>query len=359
MPAELDPVGRGAEAHLLCSASGGLSAGVNRSILVRKATAEERMARAHGELRLMYVLAHPDDETLGGGGPLARYAAEGVGTYLVTATRGERGWWGPLAENPGLQAVGALREAELRCAAEALGLREVSLLDLIDGEVDQADPGPVIAAIARHIRRVRPQVVVTFGPEGVYGHPDHIAISQLATAAAVAAADAEFDVVSDAIPSMASEASEESGAGRPHEDSRARQVAARVSLRHPPARPAADGGEAPHRIAKLYYMVETAELLTAYEALVGEISMTVDGRARRAFGWADWMVTTTVDASGHTAAVWRAMECHSSQHAGLGGLLAPPETERRRLMGRRTYYRALSLVNGGRGIETDLFDGLR
>ena len=150
------------------------------------------MRGSNGELRLMCVLPHPDDETLGAGGALARYAAEGVGTYLVTATRGERGWWGPQAENPGLEAVGALREAELRCAAQALGLREVAFLDLIDGEVDRADPSKVIVALAGHLRRVRPQVVVTFGPDGVYGHPDHIALSQLTAAAVVAAADAAF-----------------------------------------------------------------------------------------------------------------------------------------------------------------------
>lgn len=272
------------------------------------------MGGANGELRLMYVLPHPDDETLGAGGALARYAAEGVGTYLVTATRGERGWWGPQAENPGLEAVGALREAELRCAAQALGLREVVFLDVVDGEVDQADPGPLIAAIAGHIGRVRPQVVVTFGPDGVYGHPDHIALSQLTTAAVVAAADAGF---------------------------------------------AAEGGGPPHCVDKLYYMVETAELMAAYEALVGEISMTVDGRTRRAVGWGEWMVTTRIDASEHIEAVWRAMACHRSQHAGMGGLLALPEAERRRLVAARTYYRAFSFVNGGRGVESDLFEGLR
>ena len=141
-------------------------------------------------LKLMCVLAHPDDESLGTGGTLARYAAEGVETYLVTATRGERGWFGDPDQNPGLAELGRIREAELRAAARALGLREVVFLDYVDGELDRADPAEAVARIAGHLRRVRPQVVLTFGPEGGYGHPDHIAISQLTAAAIVRAADA-------------------------------------------------------------------------------------------------------------------------------------------------------------------------
>src|SRR5512141_1376581 len=91
-------------------------------------------------LRLMCVLAHPDDESLGTGGALAKYAAEGIETYLVTATRGERGWPGNPEDDPGLEALGRLREAELRCAAQKLGVCEVTLLDYVDGDLDQAQP---------------------------------------------------------------------------------------------------------------------------------------------------------------------------------------------------------------------------
>src|SRR5437667_3183570 len=132
-------------------------------------------------LKLMSVLAHPDDESLGTGGTLARYAAEGVETYLVTATRGERGWGDP-ATYPGLAELGRIRTAELQAAAAVLGLREVAFLDYIDGDVDQADPAEVVARLVAPIRRIRPQVVLTFGPDGSYGHPDHIAISQGAAA---------------------------------------------------------------------------------------------------------------------------------------------------------------------------------
>src|SRR5216683_2480834 len=85
-------------------------------------------------LKLMAVLAHPDDESLGVGGILAKYAAEGIETSLVTATRGERGWFGDEHEYPGLEALGQIREAELRAAAEVLGIRSVDFLEYIDGE---------------------------------------------------------------------------------------------------------------------------------------------------------------------------------------------------------------------------------
>ncbi len=71
-------------------------------------------------LRLLCVFAHPDDETFGLGPTLARYAAEGVETFLVCATRGERGWQGDPAENPGLEALGRLRADELHAAARAV-----------------------------------------------------------------------------------------------------------------------------------------------------------------------------------------------------------------------------------------------
>ena len=112
--------------------------------------------------RLMCVLAHPDDKSLGLGFTLAKYAAEGVEVSLVTATRGERGWSGKEEENPGLAELGRIRENELRCAAAKLGLHEVVFLDYIDGEVDQADPREAAEKIAAQIRRIRPQVVIAF-----------------------------------------------------------------------------------------------------------------------------------------------------------------------------------------------------
>src|SRR4249920_3464806 len=101
--------------------------------------------------RLMAVLAHPDDESLGVGGTLAKYASEGVEVFLLTATRGEsgryRGHRPGEPGHPGSSELGHVREAELRAAASALGIREVSLLDYHDQYLDRADPREAIAAI--------------------------------------------------------------------------------------------------------------------------------------------------------------------------------------------------------------------
>lgn len=137
----------------------------------------------------MAVLAHPDDETLGVGGILAYYAARGVSTHVVSATRGERGPYFTNENRHSDAEVGRVREEELRAAARELGVRDVAFLDYIDGALDRADPREAIARIAGHLRRVRPQVVVTFDPFGGYGHPDHIAISQFTTTAVCVAAD--------------------------------------------------------------------------------------------------------------------------------------------------------------------------
>src|SRR5881227_3837675 len=124
-------------------------------------------------LKLLAVLAHPDDESLGFGGTLAKYAVEGVETYLVTATRGERGRFGALGKSGDPVEVGRVREAELRAAAAVLGIREVSVLNFPDGGVDEVPAETAVRTIASHIRRIRPHVIVTFGPDGAYGHPDH------------------------------------------------------------------------------------------------------------------------------------------------------------------------------------------
>src|SRR5438270_278725 len=100
--------------------------------------------------RLMCVLAHPDDESLGMGGTLAKYAAEGVETYVVTASKGEGGRSGS-KEPLTLEAVGHLRDAELRAAAAELGVREVSLLGYCDGELDQANPTEAIGKIVAQV----------------------------------------------------------------------------------------------------------------------------------------------------------------------------------------------------------------
>ncbi|HVF99223.1 MAG TPA: PIG-L family deacetylase [Chloroflexia bacterium] len=277
-------------------------------------------------LKLMCILAHPDDESLGTGGIVAKYSAEGVETYLVTATRGEHGWSGPAEDYPGPEALGRVREGELRVAAEVLGLRDVAFLGYEDGYLDRADPATVTAQIAAHIRRVRPQVVVTFEPSGAYGHPDHIAICQFSIAAVVAAADPSFSPLPEAL--------------------------ARPELRAWDRLPA-------HRVSKLYYFVGTRQRMADYQAIFGDIAMPVDGVERRPTAWEDWAITTRIDTSAHWQTVKRAIEAHRSQLPGYDDLLKLPGDEHLRLWREATLYRAFSLVNGGRAVEADLFEGIR
>ncbi len=139
--------------------------------------------------RLLGVFAHPDDESRIVGGTLAKYASEGVTISLVVATRGEAGECGepPLCTPEELPRV---REAELREACAILGVQDLTILDHRDGTLAAVDRAELIGQIVEAIRRVRPHVLLTFGPEGRTLHPDHIAIHEAATAAFELAADA-------------------------------------------------------------------------------------------------------------------------------------------------------------------------
>ena len=252
----------------------------------------------------MCVLAHPDDESLGTGGILAKYSREGVHTFVVTATRGERGRFDDKGTSPGPAVVGQTREAELRAASRELGVREVSLLDYLDGELDQVDSAEASERIAGHIRRVRPQVVVTFDPFGAYGHPDHIAISQL-TAAAIARA-AEM-----------------------------------------------------HRVSKFYYFVNGERKWAAYQAAFKTLTSKVDGHVRAAIAWPDWSITTKVDARHVWQTVWRAVQCHKTQMSIYKNIASLTEDDQKVIWGAGEFYRVFTRVNGGRRTETDLFEGIR
>jgi LmbE family N-acetylglucosaminyl deacetylase len=270
------------------------------------------------KLKLLAVLAHPDDESLGFGGTLAKYAAEGVETYLVTATRGEAGR-GPRGERGDPAEVGRVRETELRAAAGVLGIGEVSVLGYPDGAVDQVQAAGAVRAIAAHIRRFRPDVIVTFGPDGAYGHPDHIAISQFTTSAAVCAADACYRVddlsPADSLPA--------------------------------------------HRAAKLHYLAWQANKWEAYQAAFRKLTSVVDGVERQATPWPAWAITTELDTSEVWPTVWKAVRCHQTQIAIYQRLADLTERQHMALWGSQEFYRVFSSVTGGRKLETDLFEGLR
>lgn len=127
---------------------------------------------------ILVVLAHPDDESFPIGGTLAKYAAEGVPVTLLCATRGEAG-----IPEVSPDVAGSVRQAELLAAAEVLGITEVRFLGYRDGELAQADQESVITQLIAAMQEIQPSAVITFGPDGISGHPDHVAIHQLTTLA--------------------------------------------------------------------------------------------------------------------------------------------------------------------------------
>src|SRR5262249_48874698 len=131
---------------------------------------------------VLAVFAHPDDESLLAGGTLAACAAAGREVVLVCATRGEQG---PIASRKTATraTLGDVRQAELHAAAAVLGVRAVEWLGYPDGELAVADPAAVVADLVGLLRRWRPRAVITFGPEGLYWHPDHVAVHGLTLAA--------------------------------------------------------------------------------------------------------------------------------------------------------------------------------
>lgn len=149
---------------------------------------------------ILACFAHPDDESFAVGGTLAHYAAQGVEITLVCTTRGEAG----KISDPNLatqENLAEVREQELRSAAAALGIHRVEILGYRDSGMEgaednnhpqayvMADRDEVIAKLVGFIRSIKPEVVITFDPDGAYGHPDHIAIHHHTVAAVAAARD--------------------------------------------------------------------------------------------------------------------------------------------------------------------------
>ena len=132
--------------------------------------------------RILGVFAHPDDESFCAGGTIAKYVAAGAEVMVVSATRGEAGE----IRMPSVatrRTLGAVREQELHLACQPLGIQHARCLDHMDGTLKDVDQEVLTGQITEIIRTFRPDVVITFGPDGGYGHPDHIAISAATTAA--------------------------------------------------------------------------------------------------------------------------------------------------------------------------------
>ncbi len=265
---------------------------------------------------LMAVFAHPDDEAFGTGGTLARYAAEGGDVHLVTATRGEAG---EIAE-PGLAIPANLpqvREQELRCACQIYGIHAPRFLDYVDGQLTMVHQGQAVGKLVRIIRQVRPQVLITFGPDGIYGHYDHIAVHRWATIAADLAADP------DCFPDQVTETCER------------------------------------HRISKVYFVALPEEQVAAMAEEDRPAAIMMDGVPFRFAGRRRDEITTVIDVSDHAEAKLRGIRCHATQidpHSPFAE--TPDEVLSQPWFQREHFILARSAAGWPDAVETDLFTGL-
>lgn len=140
--------------------------------------------------RLLAIFAHPDDESYGPAGTIVEAASLGCGVRVITATRGEAGSLG-ISRQYEPHHLARIRQAELLEAARILGAEAV-VLGWADKGVAAVDPEVATAVLVREIRQFRPDSILTFHPNGLSGHPDHIAITGFAIPAFQLAADAAW-----------------------------------------------------------------------------------------------------------------------------------------------------------------------
>jgi LmbE family N-acetylglucosaminyl deacetylase len=280
-----------------------------------------------GGRRMVFIGAHPDDETFGIGGSLAAYAQQGVGVYIVCATRGEVGEIAdPSLATP--ETLPYVRELELRCACGALRIEQPTFLGYRDsgmaGDPKNDDPRSLAQASAETVtgqlvawlRRVQPQVVITFEPGGGYGHPDHMAISRHATAAFFAACD----------PARFPEA----------------------GLAYQPR--------------KLYHTALPRQMFRDMLSRMraAGLALEKDVASLENRGMPDERVTTVIDVSGVIDAKMAAFRCHRTQ-LGQGSFFSRVPAGIMRAVMSREYLACVSPAAAegcGFGSETDLFAGL-
>ncbi len=266
-------------------------------------------------LKLMAVFAHPDDEAFGTGGTLTKYAAEGCDVYLVTATRGEAGE----IKEPGLATPANLptvREHELHCACEIYGIHPPRFLDYVDGQLPIVHQGQAVGKLVRLIRGIKPQVLITFGPDGIYGHYDHIAIHRWATIAVYLATDP--DCFPD--PEICD----------------------------------------PHEVSKVYHRVLAEEQVANMAEGNKPASVMMNGVPFFFLGRRPDEITTVIDVSDHVEAKLNGIRCHATQLGPQNRFAdTPDEVMHNKWFRKECFVLAHSTVGWPQGVEDDLFAGLR
>src|SRR5207253_1264285 len=153
---------------------------ITASLAVALATIVSQSARAQNSRPILAVFAHPDDERVIG--PLlSKLAREGRETHLVIATDGSKGVR-DFAHIPARPELAAARTKEAQCAADRLGVRQLHLLGLPDGGLASFDAlGKLRSALVAIIDSLKPAAIITYGPEGGTGHPDHRLVGDVVT----------------------------------------------------------------------------------------------------------------------------------------------------------------------------------
>ena len=281
--------------------------------------------------RLLLVHAHPDDESIGTGATMAKYAAEGVGVTLVTCTLGELGEIIP-ADFAHLawdrdNTLGEYRIGELAAACEALGVRDHRFLggpgrghdsgmmgtpsNDWDGAFWRADVDEAASVLLEIIKDVRPQVLVTYDSNGFYGHPDHIQAHRVAWRACEMSDGLVRKFYATAVPTSV--------------------------------------------------LAEGMRQMRAAQTSSGSEFETVESVDDLPFGVPDEQVTTEIDARDYLEAKLAAMRAHASQIAVDSPFFALSDGVGQRAFGRE-YYTLLAGPRGPgcgeHGREPDLFAGL-
>lgn len=294
---------------------------------------QETPKSAHGR-SILFVHAHPDDESLNNGATMAKYVAEGAHVALVTCTLGELGEilvpeLAHLASDRE-DRLGEYRVTELANAMRELGVtdhrflggpgryRDSGMMDTPANDDPaafwQADVDEASALLAEVIREVRPQVLVTYNDFGGYGHPDHIQTHRVAMRAVELAADSEY------------------------------------------------GGGVPHAVAKVYWNTIPRAVVEAALQSLRESGRDTGFTAAQSldeipFAADDSTVTTVIDASAYLARKTAAMRAHATQISVAGSFFALSNGLGMEISGTE-YYQLARGTLGGRPPEPDLFAGL-
>jgi LmbE family N-acetylglucosaminyl deacetylase len=258
---------------------------------------------------ILAIFAHPDDE-IGVGSTLAHYADAGVHSVLVCASRGEAAtiYCDECATRENLAEV---RTHELECACEHLGVAELRWLDWPDGSIQALDRDQAVGQVVAMIRSVRPQVIITHPENGLYPHPDHLAMWEIVRAAFLAAADPEQ--YPDSVPAWAAD---------------------RLFTRAMPQS-----------------VFDAAPAFAAYR-------VQLNGQQLPFIGTPDDQIDVVMQVAPCVERRMAAWDCHRSQHNPDGAFSQMPESLRRTMAENEHFVLAVARAPLPDGVDNDLLAGL-